>query len=406
MNKHIQTKHVIGIISVCYIVGAMTGILIFRKYRDVFSQVKSAVFDRSTVNQTSSQDEKEVMATYNKSTRYLNKKIDEVNTLRASKWNLDFSSLNAYDQSIQEKRKEFQQLIGVPQDCLANNTTVLKKSSFIKKIDGVALYRWELTTCNDNLLLYCVVGIPEKPKKNPYPVIIALHGQGGSPSKIMGLNDIDDYHHQFGLRLAKEGFMVVAPHIITEEKAPDNNLNRLRNQLHKKAVPIGMTLLGLETSKLMGLVDYLSKDTKVDKNDISEYGISLGGEIAFFHAAMDTRVRALVVSQYITDRIDKYIGENNPDAEWKYENSDYTIFSNFLLETSDARMVALVAPRKLFIEAGSKDGRTTGAIRIFPKMQEIYKKLGLSSNYIQLGIEQGGHEIYLNKSLQFILNDR
>ena len=220
----------------------------------------------------------------------------------------------------------------------------------------------------------------------------------------MGLENIDDYHHEFGLKLAKKGYLVIAPYLITQSKNYNSNSNKLRNEIHKRALPLGLTLNGLEMVKLIETLDYVEKLPYVNKEKISTYGISLGGELAFYLGALDQRVTVTIVSQYITDRTNKLIDLNNKQAYWKYENSDFDVTTNMLVHFTDIEIASLIIPRKLFIEAGSKDSRTLGAIKVESELQNMYKLLNIPATFVKIEVDQGGHEIFLKGSKIFLDN--
>ncbi len=75
---------------------------------------------------------------------------------------------------------------------------------------------------------------------------------------------------------------------------------------------------------------------------------------------------------------------------------------DYLQYFTDFEIASLIVPRKLFIEAGSRDSRTEGAIEVQKSVEILYNKLNLPLDYVSIGIEKGGHEIFLNGSLKFL----
>jgi dienelactone hydrolase len=94
------------------------------------------------------------------------------------------------------------------------------------------------------------------------------------------------------------------------------------------------------------VVDYLQSRGDVDGDNIGAMGISGGGMHAFFSAAIDTRIKACVISGYFCD--------------WRHSVlSIYHCTCNFvpgllnLGELSD--LAALIAPRPCLVEHGVRD---------------------------------------------------
>ena len=342
---------------------------------------------------------------YEDTMEFLDEQIIEAEDFRLAFWsNLDYSSLDSYQKTIIPYREKLSDVIGLPEECVRADLPRVIKDELITTIDNIDIRYWELSVCNETLTSYALVGIP-KSVPAPYPAVVALHGTCGSPERIMGLQG-DDYHHSFGLELAKQGYFVYAPLIstrattdVTQCIAPTNDE---RNQLDHRAIVLGERLVGIEIGKLISTLDYLSNNQLIISNRIGTYGISLGGLLSFYWGALDERLNTVVVSQYIEDQTEKLVDRDYETAYWKYENSDYTLFNDSLLYFTDVEIATMIVPRKLFIEVGSNDPRAIGSKRLLPEFQSNYTRVGLPEDYIGLEIGNGNHEIFLNGSLNFL----
>ena len=100
------------------------------------------------------------------------------------------------------------------------------------------------------------------------------------------------------------------------------------------AYQLGRHIIGYEVQKVLSLVDWM---TSYDK-PIGVMGYGEGGLIAFYSAAVDTRIQAAVVSGYFQSREDVW-------REPIYRN-----VWGLLHEFGDAEIASLIAPRPLIIE--------------------------------------------------------
>src|SRR5207248_9492193 len=107
--------------------------------------------------------------------------------------------------------------------------------------------------------------------------------------------------------------------------------------LYRSAFELGRTPTGYEVQKVLAAVDWFSKDSKTDPR-IGVIGWGEGGRVAFFAAALDTRIDAACVSGYFGPR----------EGRWK-EALDRNVFG-LLEQFGDADVVSLIAPRSLFVE--------------------------------------------------------
>jgi hypothetical protein len=338
---------------------------------------------------------------------YLDAQVNAAEISRQNYWkDRDLSTVQNYEKSIEPYRQDLIKLIEVPDECLRGITPKLTSSRFIKQIDNIDIYAWTLSVCDGHLDLQALVDIP-KNQNYPLPAIIVFHGTSGTVERTMGLDTTDDYHHHFGFRLAKNGYMVIAPVVITQPtiKLPDGQYsdpNEFRNELDDRALSLGTRLVGIEIGQTASLIDYLSSDKRIDTQNLGVYGISLGGFIAFLTGAIDTRIQATVVSNYIEDRVAKLTSTDYPSPYWLMPTADYAFIPDILLYFTDTDIASLILPRKLFIEVGIKDPRAEPSKIVFEEIKLLQQQLKLPDETVGLDIGNNDHEIYLNGSLKFL----
>ncbi|WP_309121764.1 alpha/beta hydrolase family protein [Paenibacillus sp.] len=263
-------------------------------------------------------------------------------------------------------------------------------------LDGYTRERVEITTF-EGLRMPMYVLTPER-AEGPLPAVIACHGHGYGVKDIVGLEPDGSerrgdpgLHKDFAVALARRGFLVVAPELLgfgERRFAEDAAGGPKANSCFRIAAHLlmaGKTLAGYRTFETLRAVDYLEGRADGRADRVGIMGISGGGLVAAFAAAVDERLRAAVVSGYantfqgsILDRnhcIDNYI----PGLSAAFAMSD---------------AIGLVAPRPLLIESGDKD-------KVFPRGPAIEAYEALRAIYAAYGAEDrlradffsGGHEI-------------
>jgi hypothetical protein len=155
----------------------------------------------------------------------------------------------------------------------------------------------------------------------------------------------------------------------------------------------GRTLMGERLWDLMRCVSCLETLPEVDKSRIGCAGLSLGGEMAMWLAAMDPRIKAADSSGWLTN-MDQL--ESNHCLCWKYDG---------LRELVDwADVFGLIAPRPLLCENGRREGPLSFdpaiAEKVMAEIRPIYAAFDKAAN-VSLDVHAGGHEIDLPVLLKF-----
>lgn len=207
----------------------------------------------------------------------------------------------------------------------------------------------------------------------PYPAVVGIHGHGGNRTVVY--EDAGSYK-AFASALAGRGYVTAAVDV----------------GQHEVFEP-GRTLMGERLWDLKRTVDLLSSLKEVDPGAIGCAGLSLGGEMAMWLAAMDARVAACVSSGFLTvmDQM-----ERDHCLCWKFAG---------LRELVDfADIYALVAPRPLQCQNGLAEPPTQFIVplarRAMREIRPIYADLGAPEN-VSLVVHGGSHEIDLSALLAF-----
>jgi len=226
---------------------------------------------------------------------------------RIGLWNRDYSSHNAYTESVEPNRARLRKRIGcldsrLPIEELSYSATT-KTSAQLTEDESytVSRVRWQVFDGveGEGLLL--------EPKHNvPITVqIVALPDADWTPEMIAGVADELPANAQFARRLAKAGCRVVVPLLINRDDTYSGNptLGAMTNQPHREfiyrmAFELGRHIIGYEVQKVLSLVDWMS----LADAPIGVIGYGEGGLIALYSAAVDTRIQATAVSGYFQSR--------------------------------------------------------------------------------------------------------
>lgn len=207
----------------------------------------------------------------------------------------------------------------------------------------------------------------------PYPAVVCIHGHGGN--RRTAYNEARVYK-TFGTELAQLGYATATVDVGQHE-----------------VYEAGRTLLGERLWDLMRAVDLLLAQDGVDRTRIGCAGLSLGGEMSMWLAAMDTRIAACVSCGFLTvmDQM-----ERDHCMCWKLDG---------LRELVDfADIFSLVAPRPLLCQNGLLEPETQFIVPLareaLREIRPIYADLGAAGN-IALDVHPGAHEIDLPALLAF-----
>ena len=261
---------------------------------------------------------------------------------RETLWHRDESSHGAYAESVEPNRQRFRKQIGcvdarLPIDALTyiattkNAMPLLKTETYV-----VSRVRWPVfdEVEGEGLLL--------EPVGEPVAQVIALPDADWTPEMIAGITDELPLQAQFARRLAESGCRVVVPVLINRDDTYSGNpaIDAMTNQPHREfiyrmAFELGRHIIGYEVQKVLALVDWMS----AEEAPIGVIGYGEGGLIAFYSAAVDTRIQSTVVSGYFQSR----------QEVWR--EPIYRNVWGLLHEFGDAEIASLIAPRKFIVEA-------------------------------------------------------
>ena len=242
------------------------------------------------------------------------------------------------------------------------------------------------------------------------PLIVACTGHGYGAREIVGLTQDgreraipDGYQSDFAVQLCRRGFIVAVPeiagfgqreHDFGSLAARGSPVPTTCRYLSTLAWHHGGSVLGMRVRDLRRMLDHLLDSPQIDPGRAGIMGISGGGMLALFTSAIDTRLRATVVSGYFSTFKDSILAMGHCWCNFVPGLGDFG-------EMHD--LAALVAPRPLLVESGTQDV-------IFP-ITAVRAGLGKARRHYALhhadaALAQhlfvGGHRIDGRKAMPFL----
>ena len=262
--------------------------------------------------------------------------------LRSNYWRRDFSSPAAYETSIETNRHRLRQIIGALEHRIRfAELQVLGTNSRDSKMAETQSYyivsiRWPVFNGVSG------EGLWLRQKGKAAGSVICLPDADQTPEQLCGIAAGIQPEAQFARSFAEQGFDVFIPALINRSDTHSGNeeIQRFTNQPHREwiyrqAYEMGFHIIGYEVQKVLALVDWLY--ARGERN-IGLAGYGEGGLIAFYSAALDTRIVATMVSGYFGPR------------EKLWEEPIYRNVFGLLETFGDAEIASIIAPRRLIVE--------------------------------------------------------
>ncbi len=150
----------------------------------------------------------------------------------------------------------------------------------------------------------------------------------------------------------------------------------------------GQVLWGMMVYDTLRGLDYLLTRPDVDTTRVGTLGMSMGSTMAWWVAALDTRLKVCVDICCLTD-YEALIETHNLKG-----HGVYYFVPGLLKHFSTAQINSLIAPRAHLATAGTLDGLTpaTGLDRIDRELRDVYQRLGRPQQWKLLRYDVGHAE--------------
>jgi cephalosporin-C deacetylase-like acetyl esterase len=272
--------------------------------------------------------------------------LESANVRRAFMKNLDLSSIETFQKTVEPYREVFAtEVIGrfdlTPLPPNARSRRIFDEPKFTGYEVVLDVY--------PDVFAYGILLVPKRIGINERrPVVVCQHGLEGRPRDLADPRTDSPYYHQFAVHLADEGFITFSPQnlYIFED--------RFRT-LQRKANPLKKTLFSVIIPQHQQITDWLKGLPFVDPARIAFYGLSYGGKSAMRIPPLVTNYCLSICSADFNDWVWKNASTHSPYSYvWggEYEIFEFDLGSTF----NYAEMAALIAPRPFMVERGHFDG--------------------------------------------------
>jgi dienelactone hydrolase len=228
----------------------------------------------------------------------------------------------------------------------------------------------------------------------PFPAAICIPGHGRGVDDIAGVDaegrdrtDKDGYQHDFAIQVVEQGLAAVAIEPLgfgcrrgDEAKRRGLGANSCQPAAGA-ALLFGETMIGWRVWDVMRTIDFIETRPELDARRVGCLGISGGGTITVFASALETRIRAALVSGYLNTFKDSILS-------LAHCIDNYVPGILNWAEMSD--VAGLIAPRALWAESGERDNifPIAASRQAFAEVQRIYQVFGAANRC--------GHEVFDN----------
>ncbi|MFT7032685.1 MAG: dienelactone hydrolase [Cyclobacteriaceae bacterium] len=260
---------------------------------------------------------------------FLLNQIDLSVERRQKHWQRDFSSASAYENSIKKNRTHFTEIIGVKEERLPFSKPTLINKVGESKLFTISEVRWPvfeqvnseglLVTPNNGRVTDAIIVIPDAEQ---------------TPEELMGISGNLPPEKQIARVYAEKGYQVLIPAVIDRKTKYKKITNR--EFIYRPAFELGRHIIGYEVQKVLAGVDWF---TNQGIENIAVSGWGEGGLLAFYSAAVDTRIDQTFVSGYFGSR----------QNLWQ-EPADRNVFG-LLEQYGDAEIASMIAPRQLILSS-------------------------------------------------------
>jgi dienelactone hydrolase len=257
----------------------------------------------------------------------------------------------------------------------------------------------------DDLFVPAFLLVPDE-LTEPRPAILCSHGHGIGMNGLVGLTEAGKprqfgkgYQHDFALQAVRAGFVALAFDQMGFGRRRDIEFDKAQKlwnhceQPSKNALHFGLSMTGIRIWDALRMIDFLQTRPEVDGEKIGMVGISGGGLVTQFTAALDERIKAACISGYCNRYADCILSVHHCI-------DNYVPALGLVADNDD--IACMIAPRPVLIEGGTEDpifpiAATRAAIK---KVKRCYKVAG-ASGHVETNLFEGPHEFDGSKTWDF-----
>ncbi len=244
-------------------------------------------------------------------------------------------------------------------------------------------------------------------KPGPHAAMVCVPGHGRGVDDIVGIDSEGKdrtnkagYQHDFALQAVEHGLAAVAmePMAFGCRRDPITRKKGLGNSACQPAAGaallLGQTMIGWRAWDVMRTIDWIETRKELDSKRVGCMGISGGGTCTLFTSAIETRIRAAMVSGYLNTFRDSILS-------LAHCIDNYVPGILNWCEMYDVG--GLIAPRPLFVESGTRDDifPIEASRSSFERVRKVYQAFGAPEN-AQQEIFEAAHSFHGVQGLPFL----
>ena len=247
--------------------------------------------------------------------------------------------------------------------------------------------------------------IPPKQNEGKQKCFLALPGhQGAGKFSVAGRDDIpavkrmiEFYHYDYGMQLAKRGYVAICPDCRGFGERRDEALQKGTDEksfltstcfhLAHMAEPLGETVAGMCTWDASRLIDYVYERGEWDTEDLGVMGFSGGGMQTLWVSALDDRVKKCIISGYLYGYRDALLLLNG--------NCSCNYVPHLWEHFDMGDIASLIAPRPLAVQSCRDDhlNGPRGLVNVTEQLDIVRKAYSLygKEEYPIHDVREGDH---------------
>lgn len=212
------------------------------------------------------------------------------------------------------------------------------------------------------------------------PLVVVQHGGEGTPEFIAGMycgGDTANYNDMLRRVLSRK-VHIFAPQLLLWNQT-QYHIHYDRIAIDNRLKQLGGSISAVEIYAICRSIDALCEQSWIDRERIGMVGLSYGGFYTLFTAAADPRIRSALAAGFFNDRI-RYNW-----LDWTWRDAAHSFL--------DAEVAALVAPRALTLQLGTRDElfSEAPARAEFERLQGYFRRAGCPEK-LSMEFFDGTHE--------------
>ncbi len=248
---------------------------------------------------------------------------------------------------------------------------------------------------------------PKTGKSGPLPSMICVPGHGRGVDDIVGIDDKGrdrtdkaGYQHDFAIQVVEAGMAAVAIEPIAfgcrrDARSAKRGLgNSACQPVAGAALLLGETMVAWRAYDVVRTIDWIESRSELDPARVGLMGISGGGTITEFTAALEPRIKAAMVSGYLNTFKDSIVAMSHCIDNY---------VPGILNWCENYDVASLIAPRPLYVESGTRDPifPIEASKAAFAKVKAVYTALGVP-DAAQHEVFEGDHLFHGGGGLAFL----